>query len=82
MIMRMKLGTKSYITSNKNYDLSNLNKNELEIVNTIIKLLKDKNVAEISELSHKEDGWKKTKKFENISFEYAMNLKILNNLGK
>ena len=25
-------------------------------------------------MSHKEDGWKKTKRYEIISFEYAMNL--------
>jgi len=70
-------GTKSYITSNGNYDLSKLNDSEKKIINTIIKLLKDKKVKEISELSHKEDGWKKTKKLENISFEYAMNLNII-----
>ncbi len=70
-------GTKTYITSNNNFDLSNLNASEIAIINTIIKLLKDKNVADISEMSHKEEGWKKTKKFENISFEYAMNLSII-----
>ena len=30
-------------------------------------------------MSHKEDGWKKTKRFERISFEYAMNLSMLKN---
>ncbi len=69
--------TKTYITSNKNYDLSKLSKSEIEIINTIIKLLKDKNVTDISEMSHKEEGWKKTKVYENISFEYAMNLNII-----
>lgn len=69
-------GTKTFITSNKNYDLQNLNASEIKIINTIIKLLKDKNVNEISNLSHKEEGWKKTKRYENISFEYAMNLSI------
>lgn len=70
-------GTKTYITSNKNYDLSKLNDSEIDIINTIIKLLKDKNVTDISEMSHKEEGWKKTKRYENISFEYAMNLNII-----
>ena len=69
-------GTKTFITSNKNYDLQNLSASEIKIINTIIKLLKDKNVNEISNLSHKEEGWKKTKRYENISFEYAMNLSI------
>lgn len=70
-------GTKTYITSNKNYDLSKLKDSEIDIINTIIKLLKNKNVSEISNMSHKEDGWKKTKRYENISFEYAMNLSII-----
>lgn len=70
-------GTKTYITSNKNYDLSNLKNSEIDIINTIIKILKDKNVTDISNMSHKEEGWKKTKRFENISFEYAMNLNII-----
>jgi len=69
-------GTKTIIKSNNNYDLSKLKENEIKIINTIIKLLKDKNVSEISNISHNEEGWKKTKKLENISFEYAMNLKI------
>ncbi|MBE5821952.1 MAG: DUF4065 domain-containing protein [Clostridiales bacterium] len=70
-------GTKTIITSNKNYNLNKLQKSEIEIINNIIKLLKDKNVSEISELSHKEDGWKKTKQYENISFDYAMKLNIV-----
>ncbi len=70
-------GTKTYITSNNNYDLSKLNKKEIEIIDKIIKRLKNKNVNEISNMSHEEDGWKKTKKYEKISFEYASDLKII-----
>lgn len=70
-------GTITNIVSNKNYDLSKLSDNEIKIVNLVIKILKDKNVTDISELSHKEEGWKKTKRFEKISFEYAMNLKLI-----
>lgn len=70
-------GTTTKIVSNKNYDLSKLKDNEIKIINTIIKLLKDKNVTDISEMSHKEEGWKKTKRYEKISFEYAMNLNII-----
>lgn len=70
-------GTKTYITSNRNYDLSKLNDSEINIINTIIDILKDKNVTDISNMSHEEEGWKTTKRFENISFEYAMNLKIV-----
>ena len=72
-------GTITKIVSNKNFDLSKLNENEIHIIDTIIKLLKDKTVTDISDMSHKEDGWKKTKRFERISFEYAMNLSIVKN---
>ena len=70
-------GTKTIITSNKNFDLSKLKESEIEIINKIIKLLKNKNVTDISDMSHEEEGWKKTKKFDEISFEYAMNLNII-----
>ncbi|MBP3801977.1 MAG: DUF4065 domain-containing protein [Clostridia bacterium] len=70
-------GTRTIITSNKNFDLSKLKESEIEIINQIIKLLKNKNVTDISNMSHEEEGWKKTKKFDEISFEYAMNLNII-----
>lgn len=69
-------GTTTKIISNNNYDLTNIPNEELKIINKVISLLKNKKVTDISEMSHKEDGWKKTKRFENISFEYAMDLKI------
>ena len=65
------------IISNNNFNLDKISSNEKEIIDTIIKLLKNKNVTDISEMSHREDGWKKTKRFEQISFEYAMNLKLI-----
>ncbi len=70
-------GTKTIITSNKNFDLSKLKDSEIAIINKIIKLLKNKNVTDISNMSHEEEGWKKTKKYNEISFEYAMNLTII-----
>ena len=70
-------GTRTIITSNKNFDLSKLKESEIKIINKIIKLLKNKNVTDISNMSHEEEGWKKTKKFDEISFEYAMNLNII-----
>lgn len=70
-------GTRTIITSNKNFDLSKLKESEIEIINKIIKLLKNKNVTDISNMSHEEEGWKKAKKFDEISFEYAMNLNII-----
>ena len=70
-------GTTTKIISNKNFDLSQLRDEEIEIIDTIIKILKNKSVTEISELSHREEGWKKTKRFEKIPFDYAMNLNII-----
>ncbi|MBR6688598.1 MAG: DUF4065 domain-containing protein [Clostridia bacterium] len=69
-------GTTTQIVSKKNYDLNCLSDDELEIINKVIKLLKNKKVTDISAMSHLEDGWKKTKRYEKISFEYAMNLSI------
>lgn len=69
-------GNTTKIISNNNFNLDKISSSEKEIIDTIIKLLKNKNVTDISEMSHREDGWKKTKRFEQISFEYAMNLKI------
>ncbi len=69
-------GNITKIISNNNFDLDKISNNEKKIIDTIIKLLKSKNVTDISKLSHSEDGWKKTKRFEKISFEYAMNLRI------
>ena len=70
-------GNTTKILSNNNFNWDKISSSEKEIIDTIIKLLKNKNVTDISEISHREDGWKKTKRFEQISFEYAMNLKLI-----
>lgn len=70
-------GNTTRIISNNNYNLDKISDREKDIIDTIIKLLKNKKVTDISEMSHREDGWKKTKRFEQISFEYAMNLNIV-----
>ena len=70
-------GNTTNIISNDNFNLDKISSSDNEIIDTIIKLLKNKNVTDISEMSHREDGWKKTKRFEQISFEYAMNLKLI-----
>ena len=69
-------GTMTKIVSNKNYDLCEIENDEKEIIDFVIKLLKNKKVTEISEMSHNEIAWKKTKRLERISYEYAMDLKI------
>lgn len=70
-------GNTTKIISNENFNLDKINDSEKEIIDTIIKLLKNKKATDISEMSHREDGWKKTKRLEKISFEYAMNLNII-----
>ena len=70
-------GNTTKIISNGNYNLDKITDSEKKIIDTIIKMLKNKSVTDISEMSHREDGWKKTKRFERISFEYAMNLNIV-----
>ncbi len=70
-------GNTTKIISNENYNLDKISDTEKEIIDKIIKILKNKTVTDISELSHREEGWKKTKRLEKISFEYAMNLNII-----
>lgn len=70
-------GNTTKIISNNNFNLDKISSSEKEIIDTIIKLLKNKKVTDISEMSHREDGWRKTKKFEQISFEYAIYLNII-----
>lgn len=70
-------GNTTKIISNGNYNLDKISDTEKEIIDSIIKILKNKTVTDISELSHREEGWKKTKRLEKISFEYAMNLNII-----
>ncbi|HJJ09748.1 MAG TPA: DUF4065 domain-containing protein [Clostridiaceae bacterium] len=70
-------GNTTKIISNENYNLDQISDTERKIIDKIIKILKNKSVTDISKLSHKEEGWKKTKRFERISFEYAMKLNIV-----
>ena len=65
------------IISNNNFELSDLKDDEIKIINKVINTLKNKSVTEISELSHKEMGWKNTQKNEYISFKYADDLKLV-----
>lgn len=70
-------GNVTEIMSKDNFDLNKISDSEKKIIDSVIKLLKNKKVTEISEMSHKEDGWRKTERLEQISFEYAMNLKLI-----
>lgn len=56
--------------------LIDFTESEIEVVDEVIELLKDKTVKGIYELSHKEIGWKKTDRFKRISFEFAEDMLI------
>lgn len=65
------------IKSRGNYDLSLFSKEELDTIDNVINLFKGKKVNEISDLSHEEKGWIVTKANDVISYEYAIDLKIV-----
>lgn len=69
--------TRTKIKSRKNYDLSIFKDEELKVINSVINTFKTKSSTEISNLSHKEDGWIRNKDNELISYDYADNLKII-----
>jgi len=64
------------IKSQGNYDLSLFKEEELQVINDVIDELRNKTCYEISNLSHKEDGWLQNKDRDLISYDYADNLKI------
>ena len=64
------------IKSNQNYDLSLFSKDEIDIIDRVINLFKNKKCSEISDLSHEENGWIFTPNGELISYEYAHDLKL------
>lgn len=68
---------KTRIKSKGNYDLSIFKDEELKVINSVIDTFKTKSSTEISNLSHKEDGWILNKNSELISYDYADTLKIL-----
>lgn len=65
------------IHSKNNYDLSLFSKDEIQVIDRVIELLKDKNATNISDLSHEERAWIETKDNELISYEYAHTLKAI-----
>lgn len=64
------------ILSKNNYDLSIYSEAELEIINSVINKLKTMTCSDISNESHKEDGWLENDINQVISYDYADNLKI------
>ncbi|MCX7903265.1 MAG: DUF4065 domain-containing protein [Caloramator sp.] len=64
------------IKSNKNYDLSMFEHEEIKVINKVIDKFKNVNCKEISKISHEEVAWLETPFNELISYDYADNLKI------
>lgn len=65
------------IKSKGNYDLSIFKEEEVEVINNVISVLKEKSCTEISNLSHEEEAWLKNKDRDLISYDYAESLKLI-----
>lgn len=68
--------SKIKILSKNNYDLSIYSEAELEIINSVINKLMNMKCSDISNESHKEDGWLENDINQVISYDYADKLKI------
>ena len=68
--------TKAKIISKKNYDMSIYSQWEMEVIDAVIQKFKNMSCIEISDKSHKEDGWIENDINCVISYDYAEELKI------
>lgn len=68
--------TKAKIISKKDYDMSIYSKNEMEVINAVIEKLKNMSCSEISDKSHKEEGWLENEINCIISYDYAEKMKM------
>ncbi|MEG1411226.1 MAG: DUF4065 domain-containing protein [Romboutsia sp.] len=57
--------------------MSLFSKNEIQVIDEVIELLKDKTATNISDLSHQERAWLEIKDNELIPYEYAHDLKAI-----
>lgn len=57
-------------------DMREFNQNEKDIIDLLIKEFGQLNSKQLSEISHKEDGYINTEKHELISYEYAKSLRF------
>jgi len=55
-----------------------LEEKEQKVVDKVMETIGQKSAIELEELSHEEDGYRKTSCGEVISFDYANNLKVIN----
>lgn len=67
------------IKSKGNYDLSIFKDEEIQVINSVINKLKEKNCKEVSDLSHEENGWIENNSRDLISYDYAENLNVIFN---
>lgn len=63
--------TQHYITAIREPDLSMFHQDELDIIDEVIDYLWDLNGSEVSELSHREMGWKVTEEYDTIPLRTA-----------
>ena len=68
--------TKAKIISNKNYDVSIYSRDEMEVIDAVIQKFKTMSCTEISDKSHKEDGWIESEINYFISYDYAEKMKM------
>lgn len=68
--------TKAKIISKGNYDMSIYSQEEMEVIDAVIHKFKKMSCSEISDKSHKEDGWIENEINHIISYDYAEKLKM------
>lgn len=68
--------SKVKIISKNNYDMSMYTEDEIEVIDSIIEKFKDISCSQISEESHKENGWIANNINNIISYDYADELKM------
>lgn len=68
--------TKAKIISKKNYDMSIYSQDEMEVIYAVIQKFKNMSGSEISDKSHKEDGWIENEMNCIISYDYAEKMKM------
>ena len=65
--------------SNNNADMSLFSKEEIEIMDEVIKKLKNKSSSSLTKWSHYFTGWKNTKNGDPIDYSYAKEFELNKN---
>ena len=72
-------GNKNENKSNNNADMSLFSKEEIEIMDEVIKKLKNKSSSSLTKWSHYFTGWKNTKNGDPIDYSYAKEFELNKN---